>query len=158
MKIRSVLLAIVLVIGFAAMFLVITAALAVGQDNPRPPSPAIATAKIPFDFWVDDTRLPEGEYALYSVFRLNTLVFLRNTKVDAQEQGVFLMPTGDPVASGDYKLVFVVHEGQHYLREIWASNGKAVLTSQFGIDVAPADTLSEIRLVAEKVAKAAAAN
>src|SRR5437588_12842227 len=101
MKIRSVLLAIVLVVGFAAMFLVITAALAVGQTNPRPPSPAIATAKIPFDFWVDDTHLPKGGYALYSVFRLNTLVFLRNTKMDAQEQGTFLLPTGDPAASDD---------------------------------------------------------
>ncbi len=151
MKVRNVLLGILAIIGFIVLFFIVTAALAVGQTNPRTPVPPIATAQIPFDFWVGDTHLAAGEYALYPVFRLknNTLVLLRNTKTNAQEQ-VFMVPTGERVASGDYKLVFVVRGGQHYLRELWESDGKAVLTSQYGISVGPTDTENEISLVGAK--------
>ena len=103
-----------------------------------------------------DTHLPAGEYALYPVLRLTTLVLLRNTKTNAQEQA-FLVPTGELVASGDYKLVFVVQKGQHYLQELWESDGKAVLTSQLGITMGPADTRSEVPLVGQRAAKAVAA-
>jgi hypothetical protein len=156
MKVRKMISTILLGTGVIVAFLMVTVASAVGQTRTRPPAPPIATAQITFDFWIDDTHLPAGEYALYAVRRLDTLVLLRNTKTGAQEQ-TFLVPTGDPVASGDYKLVFVVHTGKHYLQEVWESAGKAVLTSQFGVNVGAADTRSEIPLVARSAAKTVAA-
>jgi len=156
MKVRNVVLAILLGIAVIALSLLVTAATAVGQTKTQEPAPPIATAQIPFDFWMGDTHLPAGEYALYPVLRLTTLVLLRNTKTNAQEQA-FLVPTGELVASGDYKLVFVVQKGQHYLQELWESDGKAVLTSQLGITMGPADTRSEVPLVGQRAAKAVAA-
>jgi hypothetical protein len=156
MRIRNVVFAILSVAGILTVFLLLTAALAVAQTNTRPPAPAIATAQIPFDFWIDDTQLPAGEYALYPVLReKNTLVLIRNTKTQAQAQ-TFLVPTGDPAANGDYKLVFLLHNGQHYLRELWVSDGKAVLTSQYGMTVGRADTRSEVPLITQAAAKSVA--
>jgi len=149
MKIRNFIMAILLGTGFIIVVMLVAAAIAVGQTRTQPPAPPIATAQIPFDFWIGDTHLPAGKYAVYPVLRLNTLVLLRNTKTDAQEQA-FLVPTGDLVASSDYKLVFVVHAGEHYLQEFWESDGKAVLTSQLGISIGPADARSEVPLVRER--------
>jgi hypothetical protein len=156
MKIRNVIFATLSALGILAVFLLITATLSVAQTDARTPASAIATAQIPFDFWIDDTHLAAGEYALYPVLReRNTLVLIRNTKTQAQEQ-VFLVPTGDPVRNGDYELVFVVHNGQHYLRELWKSDGKAVLTSQYGLRDSRADTRSEVPLVGQTAGKTAA--
>jgi hypothetical protein len=66
-------------------------------------------------------------------------------------------PTGELVANGDYKLVFIVHTGQHYLQEVWKSEGKAAATSQIGITIAPADTRTEAPLIRQSGAKIAAA-
>jgi hypothetical protein len=128
------------------------------RQNLGTPAPAIATTHIPFDFWVDGTHLAAGDYAVYPVRRLkNTLLLLRDTKTGAQEQ-MFLLPTGDAVVSGGCKLVFLVRNGQHYLQEVWDSDGKAILTSHYGMLIAPADTRSEVPLIGKKLAKAAAAN
>ena len=126
--------------------------IAVAQTTTKNPAPQIATAQIPFDFWIDDTHLPAGEYALYPALRLDTLLLLRNTKTSAQEQ-IFLVPTGDAVANGDYKLVFVTRAGQHYLREVWEAAGKAVLTSQAGVSLRSTDSWSEVPLVGQNAAK-----
>jgi len=96
MKVRNVVLAILLGIAVIALSLLVTAATAVGQTKTQEPAPPIATAQIPFDFWMGDTHLPAGEYALYPVLRLTTLVLLRNTKTNAQEQA-FQVPTGELV-------------------------------------------------------------
>jgi hypothetical protein len=155
MKIRNVITAILLAVGIVLVFLLVTAAVAVGQARLQPPAPPIATALIPFDFWIGNTHLAAGEYALYPVLRLNTLVLLRNTKTNAQEQ-VFLVPTGEQARSGEYKLIFVVHTGQHYLQELWESDGKAVVTSQIGITTAPSDTRMDVPLNREKTVQARA--
>jgi len=80
MKVRNVVLAILLGIAVIALSLLVTAATAVGQTKTQEPAPPIATAQIPFDFWMGDTHLPAGEYALYPVLRLTTLVLLRIQK------------------------------------------------------------------------------
>jgi hypothetical protein len=157
MKVRNMFLAVLLGIGMITMFLLATAAFAVGQAKPRTPAPPIASTHIPFDFWIDDTHLAAGDYALYPVLRLNhTLLSLRDTKTGAQEE-IFLVPTGDGVVRGGCKLVFLIRDGQHYLREVWDSDGKAILTSQYGLVIAPRDTRSEVPLVEEKSVNAAAA-
>jgi hypothetical protein len=157
MKVRNVVTAIGLGIGIILVFMMVTAAIAVGEDRPKPTAPAIATAQIPFDFWIGDTHLAAGEYALYPVLNLNTLLLLRNTKTNAQEQA-FLVPTGELVSSREYKMIFVAHTGEHYLQEIWDEEGKAVLTSQIGISITPADTRSEVPLIDRTTVKAAVAS
>ncbi len=147
MKIRNAIVAMLLAAAMVALFLLITAALAVGQTRTPVPAPPIATAQIPFAFWIDDMELPAGEYAIYPVSGTDTLVLLRNMKTHAEKQA-FLLPTGNPVPAGDSRLVFVTRNGQHFLREVWKANGKAILTSQAGINVLPTEVRTEVPLSA----------
>jgi hypothetical protein len=134
-------------LGFLTItLLLLTSANSSGQTRTRPPAPPIAIAQVPFDFWVDDTQLPAGEYGLYPALGLDIVLLLRNTRTNAQEQ-LFLVPTGESVAKGDYKLVFVTRAGQNHLCQVWETDGKAVLTSQYGIGVRSTDARSEVPLV-----------
>ena len=110
-------------------------------------TPVNATAHIPYDFWIGGTRLPAGDYSV-SAGAPSVVVFC-NEKGDVGEQA-FLVPTGSSVASGDCKLIFVVHDGKHYLRAIWLSDGKAILTSEFHLPLSADETETEIRLVEHK--------
>ncbi len=69
-----------------------------------------------------------------------------NEKADIGKHAFFI-PTGRAVASGDYKLIFVVHDGEHYLKAIWNSAGTEVITSQFQIPLATGDTVTEVKLL-----------
>jgi hypothetical protein len=131
-------------IALVFAFLLLTVPIAVGQTDIRPPAVPGASARIPFDFWIGGSHLPAGDYALDSI--LDTLVIFRNARAKTQEHA-FLVPTGDAVECKEYKLVFVLHNRQHYLRELWNSNGKAVLTSNIGVAMAPADTLIEVPVI-----------
>ena len=61
-----------------------------------------------------------------------------------------MMPTGEPVPPGDHKLVFVEHNGQHYLREVWDSNGRQIVTTQLRLFPAAGDKVTEIHLVEQE--------
>lgn len=102
-----------------------------------------ATAHIPYDFWIGETLLPAGDYSI-SPGAASVVVFW-NEKDDVGEQA-FLIPTGGLVASGDYKLIFVVHDGNHHLRAVWNSDGKAVLTSEFHLPLEAGDKEIEVKL------------
>ena len=99
------------------------------------------SARIPFDFWIEDSRFPAGKYSMECI--LDTLVMFRKSDKTAQKHA-FLMSTGDDATTDDYKLIFTVHLRQRYLQELWNTNGRAVLTSRFGIALAPGDTRIEI--------------
>jgi hypothetical protein len=117
-----------------------------GQSNaPRPTRSA--TAQIPYDFWVEGTLLPAGDYTLSRIEE--TVVVFRNSKADAQEEA-FLLPTGDRVADTDHKLIFIVHEGRHYLRGVWDGDGRQVITSQLDVPLAPGDEETQVPLVEPK--------
>ena len=131
---------------FLIAFLVAAAGVAVGQTNGSD-STLATTVQIPYDFWIVGTRLPAGEYAISPV--VDTVVLIRNVKTKAKEQAS-LMPTGDPVAPGDHKLVFVQHNGQHYPREIWDSNGRQIVTTQLRLFPGTGDNVTEVRLVEQK--------
>src|SRR5215475_6940205 len=147
MKILKLVISVFVVIGiFLLVSLFVAAGVAVGQTKALPSTPRI-TAQIPYDFWIVATRLPAGQYTLSPV--VYTVVLFRNAKTKAKEQAS-LMPTGEPVATGDHKLVFVVHNGQHYLREIWNSDGKQVVTTQLALPLVAGDTETEVRLVEQK--------
>ena len=147
MKTAKLIISTLVVVGiFLIAFLVVAAGVAVGQTNGSASTPTI-TVQIPYDFWIVGTRLPAGEYAISPV--VDTVVLIRNLKTKAKEQAS-LMPTGDPVAPGDHKLVFVEHNGQHYLREIWSADGRQIVTSQLRLFPAAGDKETEVRLVEPK--------
>ena len=147
----------VLLLGVVAIigFLLLTDAVSVGQSQAQDPVDLIATAHIPFDFWVGSTRLPAGEYDLYRSLGLNSVVVLRSAKDDAQEEA-FLLPLSGPVAIGHCKLIFINRKGKHYLHEVWNVHGRAILTSEFAMGVTPGDTRSEVPLRFARSAHSAA--
>ena len=112
-------------------------------QSPASRPPVIARVDIPYDFWIAGDRLPAGHYAVSRV--LATVLLFRNAQADRQEQ-VFLVPTGQPLSAGNDRLIFVVHSGQRYLREVWNSDGRQVVTDQLGLPLAPGDTFVELRL------------
>ena len=131
-------------IALVLVFLLLNVPIAVGLTDTRPSAVPVASARIPFDFWIGGSHLPAGDYALDSI--LDTLVIFRNARAKAQEHA-FLVPSGDAVGCTEYKLVFVLHNRQHYLRELWNSSGKAVLTSYMGVAMVSADTLIEVPVI-----------
>jgi hypothetical protein len=137
-------LVLILVIGITAIiFIVANAGAAESEANAVQPASA-TRAQIPYDFWIVGTRLPAGEYTLSPV--VDTVVLFRNVKTNATEQAS-LVPTGEQVATDNHKLVFVLHNGQHYLREVWNANGRHVVTSQLNSPIADSDTQTEVRLL-----------
>jgi hypothetical protein len=103
----------------------------------------IATAQIPYEFTVDGTLLPAGEYSLTPI--APSVMLFWNAKAKVGEQA-FLLSTGDSISSDDCKLVFVEHEGEHYLRSIWSSGAKQVLIFQFYVPLAAGDVRTEVKL------------
>ena len=132
---------IIVIIGF----LLLTDVVSVGQSRTQAPVDPIATALIPFDFWIGGTHLPAGEYDLYRSLGVKSVIVLRNMEDNAQDEA-FLLPTSGPVKIGDCKLIFVNRKGKHYLSEVWNSEGRAILTSEFAAGVARGDKHSEVPL------------
>lgn len=87
---------------------------------------------IPFDFWLENTKLPAGTYEMRHVSSPTVVVF---TSADARRATeVFMLPVNnDPVKENQAKLVFVVQNGQHYLYEAWGLYGKRIVTAQYGM-------------------------
>jgi len=136
-----------LVIGITVIIFIFgTAGVAISETNAAYSAHA-TRAQIPYDFWIVGTHLPAGEYILSRI--VDTVVLFRNVKTKASEQAS-LVPTGERVATDDHKLIFVLHNGQHYLREVWNANGRHVVTSQLNSRLAESDTQTEVRLVDQK--------
>ncbi len=112
----------------------------VGQSSIEPAAACGASVEVPFDFWIGPSRFPAGQYRVECL--LTTMVLFHNAEKNIHTQ-TFLMPTGDKVATGDYKLIFAMHDHQLYLQELWNSNGRAVLTLRLAT-MAPDDTTIEI--------------
>ena len=132
---------------FIAIFVSLPFANIASSQAVRARTEVTATAHIPFDFWVGGALLPAGDYSI-SPGAPSALMFW-NQKEDVGEQA-FLLSTGDSVASGDYKLIFVVHDGQHHLRAIWYVAGKALLTSQLYVPLLSGDTEADVKLLEHK--------
>jgi hypothetical protein len=133
-------------IGPIFWLLVIIVPTTVGQTSVvEPAASCTSIARIPFEFWIGSSRLPAGNYSLDCI--LATEVIFRNMQAKTAMETAFLLPTGDEVASNHYKLVFTLHNGQHYLQEVWNSNGRAILTSRFEVNSVPAATRAEVPLI-----------
>ncbi len=124
----------------------------VGQSSIEPAAACGGSVQIPFDFWIGPSRFPAGTYRMECL--LVTMVLFHNTDKNIHAQA-FLMPTGDKVATDDYKLIFAMHDHQRYLQELWNSNGRAVLTLRLAT-MAPEDTRIEIAVDKNELGKVAA--
>lgn len=86
---------------------------------------------IPFDFWLENTKLPAGPYEIRHVTSPTVVVFTSSDAKRATE--VFMLPVNnDPVKENQAKLVFLVQNDQHYLYEAWGVYGKRIVTAQYG--------------------------
>jgi len=103
-----------------------------------------ATAHIPYDFYVEGTHLPAGDYTISPV--ADTVVLFRNAEAKAVGQA-FLVPTGESVPTGEERLVFVLRNGRHALTDVWTPSGKMVVTSQQNRASAATDERTQVALV-----------
>jgi hypothetical protein len=108
--------------------------------------PKTAHAVIPFDFWIGDTKLPAGNYAMRHVSSPTLVVF--TSSADKSSTEAFMLPiNNDPVQENQAKLVFLIQNGQHYLYEAWGVYGKRIVTAQYGVPAPTGDKRVEIAVV-----------
>lgn len=101
---------------------------------------------IPFDFWIEDTKLPAGTYEMKHVTSPTLVVFTSSDGRRSTE--AFMLPVNeDPVLSNQAKLVFLVQNGQHYLYEAWGVYGRRIVTAQYGIAAPKGDSRVELPVV-----------
>jgi len=102
-------------------FLFLTLTIAMTAENPK-----TAHAIIPFEFCVEGTSLPAGDYIIQHVDSTSYLLF-RST--DGKSiAAVFALPMDDDSATEtDSKLIFKVENGRHYLYGGWGPFGRRVV-------------------------------
>jgi hypothetical protein len=107
-----------------------------------------AHVTIPFDFWIQDTKLPAGTYEVKHVSSPTLVVFTSSERRRSTE--AFMLPVNnDPVKPSEAKLVFLVQKGEHYLYEAWGIYGRRIVTAQYGIAEPSGDRRLEVPLVYE---------
>jgi len=108
--------------------------------------PKTARVTIPFDFWVQDGKLPAG---VYEISHINSPTLVVFTSSDAKRSTeVFMLPVNnDPVKENESKLVFFVQDGQRYFYELWCIYGKRIATAHYGKEAPSADSRVEVPIV-----------
>jgi hypothetical protein len=103
-----------------------------------------ATAHVPYDFYIEGTHFPAGDYTISPV--ADSVLLFRNADAHAVGQA-FLVPTGEAVPARAEKLLFELRNGRHCLTDVWIPNGKMVVTSQQGRVSAATEARTEVNLV-----------
>src|SRR5271166_1627656 len=87
----------------------------------------IAQATIPFEFWIAGSRLPAGDYRIEHVESTSYLLFRSTDGKIVQD--VYTLPLDEnPVQESEFKLVFRIEDGRHYLYEGWGPYGRRLVT------------------------------
>ena len=108
--------------------------------------PKTAHVTIPFDFWVQDGKLPAGAYGISHISSPTVVVFTSSDGKRSTE--VFMVPVNnDPVKESESKLVFSVQDGQRYFYELWCIYGKRISTAQYGKEAPSGDSRVEVPIV-----------
>lgn len=101
---------------------------------------------IPFDFWIQGTKLPAGTYEMKHVMSPTLVVFTSSDSRRSTE--AFMLPVNDdPVMPSQAKLVFLVQNGQHYLYEAWGVYGRRIVTAQYGMQAPKGNSRVEVPVV-----------
>lgn len=104
-----------------------------------------AYAKVPFEFWVGDTRLSAGEYQVKHVISPTLVVFTKKDSRVATE--AYLLPVNnEPVSESNAKLVFSVHNGRYSLYEVQGVFGIRRMTADYGEPEPTGDGRVEVSL------------
>ena len=102
-----------------------------------------AHVTIPFDFWVQNSKLPAGVYEISHINSPTVVVFTSSDAKRATE--VFMLPVNnEAVKESESKLVFSVQNGQRYFYELWCVYGRRVSTSQYGKEAPNGDRRVEV--------------
>lgn len=120
-------------IGFFAVAAVIT--LGMAQSQP------VASANIPFEFFAEGERMPEGDYTI-SPMSSGILLF-HNKKTGATKQ-VFTARFGEPVEAKDARLVFVLFKEQYRFVGLRGIDGTWRVTAHYFTDLPEGATRHEI--------------
>ena len=105
--------------------------------------PKTAHVRISFDFWVQNEKLPAGEYELSHINSPTVVLFTSSDGKRSTE--VFMLPVNnDPVKESESKLVFSVQNGRRYFYELWCVYGRRVSTSQYGKEAPNGDRRMEV--------------
>jgi hypothetical protein len=105
--------------------------------------PKTAHVTIPFDFWVQNSKLPAGAYEISHISSPTVVVFTSSDAKSSTE--VFMLPVNnDPVKEGESKLVFSVRNGERYFYELWCIYGRRIATAQYGKEAPRAENRVEV--------------
>ena len=103
----------------------------------------IAQATIPFEFWIAGNSLPAGAY---QVGHVESTAYLLFRSTDGKiVQDVYTLPLDeDPVKESEFKFVFRIQDGRHYLYEGWGPYGRRVVTVESGRPAPTGDERVEV--------------
>jgi hypothetical protein len=104
-------------------------------------NPTIATASIPFDFFIYGDRLPKGEYAI-TTFPTGVLCFY-SKQMGAAGQA-FTMRVAEAVSSKDAKLVFVRIFDQYRFVGFYATDGTWRNSTIYQTELPPGATRHDV--------------
>ena len=88
-----------------------------------------AHAVMPFDFWVEDEKLPAGDYVIEHIKSTSYFLF-RSTDGKHLATGYTLLLADDACQTGEYKLIFRVEDGKHVLYGGWGPFGSRVQSEE----------------------------
>ena len=105
-----------------------------------------AEATIPFEFWIAGNPLPAGDYRIEHIESTSYLLFRStNGKII---QDVYTLPIDeDPAKESEFKLVFRIQDGRHYLYEGWGPYGRRVVTVEAGRPAPSGDNRAEVTII-----------
>jgi len=105
-------------------------------------------ANVPFDFIVNGSTFPAGEYSFRSVDTLGKVLSIRS--VNSQTQGMIVSSdTRSSAPSQQAKLVFHRYGNQYFLAEVWLQGnnmGHAVAKCPLEKEVATTSRMREVAL------------
>jgi hypothetical protein len=110
-------------IFFSLLALLILAGEGIAQQ------PKFALATIPFEFWIEGSPLPSGDYRIEHVESTAYLLF-QSTDGKVVKDAYTLPLDETPVKEADAKLVFRIENGRRYLYGGWGPYGKRVVTAE----------------------------
>ena len=114
-----------------------------GQNSQR------VHAVIPFDFWVEGTSLPAGDYIIEHLESTSYLLF--HSTDSKNSVAVYVLPLDeDPAAEGESKLVFKVNNGKHYLYGGWGPFGRRVVAAESAFPAPTGTARAEVPITSVK--------
>ncbi|HSA93476.1 MAG TPA: hypothetical protein VLE48_10730 [Terriglobales bacterium] len=111
------------------------------------------TVKVPFDFVVENQKLPAGEYRVQALHSDRSDRMLLRREGGGAVTTVFTLPVRTLDAASESKLVFKRYGSQYFLSQIWmqsADAGREVLIGRAEQEAAKANGSKRLVVLAQK--------